>query len=149
MLKFSSVVLLRGVFPCSSIRNYKLGIFSMWVGCGVISFRLGGRKIGHFSFGGVVRAGGYLTARWVCRWHSCFSWGVARDGSFVRTVWSEFVRIFYRTCCVSDGSGGSLTRRLSVKILRRNGLPRWGVPGMVCGLWHLVGETKVLCLRFF
>lgn len=140
---------LRGVFPCSSIRNNRLGIFSMWVGRGVISFRLGGRKIGRFSSGGVVRAGGYLTARWVCRWHSCFSGGVARDGSFVRTVWIKFVRIFYRTCCVSGGSRGSSTRRLSVEILRRNGLPRWGVSGMACGLCRLVGKTKVLCLRFF
>ena len=149
MPKFSSVELLRGVCPCSSIRNNRLGIFSMWVGRGVISFRLGGRKIGHIPFGEVVRASGYLTARWVCRWHSCFSGGVARDGSFVRTVWIKFVRIFYRTCCVSGGSRGSSTRRLSVEILRRNGLPRWGVSGMVCGLCHLVEKTKVLCLRFF
>ena len=149
MLKFSSGVLLRGGCPCSPIRNQKLGIFSTWVGRGVIPFRLGSRRIGHISFWEVVRAGRYLSAWWVCRWHSCFSGGVARDGSFVRTVWIEFVRIFYRTCCVSGGSRGSSTRRLSVKILRRNGLPRWGVPGMVCGLWHLAGKTKVLCLRFF
>ena len=149
MLKFSSGVLLRGGCPCSPIRNQKLSICPTWVGRGVIAFRLGSRRIAHISFLGVVRASGYLTARWVCRWHSCFSGVVARDGSFVRTVWIEFVRIFYRTCCVSGGSGCSLTRKLSVEILRRNGLPRWGVPGMVCGLWHLVGETKVLCLRFF
>ena len=105
MLKFPSVVLLRGGCPCSPIRNQKLSICPTWVGRGVISFRLVGRRIGHISFWGVVRAGRYLSARLVCRWHSCFSWGVARDGSFVRTVWIGFVRILHRLYCVSGGSG--------------------------------------------
>ena len=64
MPKFSSVVFLRGVFPCSPIRNQKLSICPTWVGRGVISFRLVGRRIGHISFWGVVRAGRYLSARW-------------------------------------------------------------------------------------